>query len=109
MKLYVEERNKAAKTGNILYLDKIASTKKELLQLIGDKEFFINDRKYYISQVQAKKTSDNAALGMVLGGVLGLFGGVAGVAAGGALGGLFGKDSDIKEEEKVNKFNGSQL
>jgi hypothetical protein len=109
MKLYVEEKQKTTKTGEILYLDKVASTRKELLQLIGDKEFFINGDKYYISQVKAKKTSDNTALGMVIGGVLGLVGGAAGVAAGGAIGGLFGKDNDIKEEEKVNKFNGSKL
>jgi len=109
MKLYVEEKHKTTKTGEILYLDKVASTRKELLRLIGDKEFFINGGKYYISQVKAKKTSDNTALGMVIGGVLGLVGGAAGVAAGGAIGGLFGKDNDIKEEEKVNKFNGSKL
>jgi len=109
MKLYVEEKHKANKTGRILYLDKNAATKKDLQKLIGDKEFYINDQKYHISQVKAKKTSDNTALGMVIGGVLGLVGGAAGVAAGGAIGGLFGKDNDIKEEEKVCRFNGSKL
>lgn len=109
MKLFVEEKSSANKTGGILYLDKIASTKKDLQELIGDKEFYINNEKYFISQVKAKKTSDNTALGMVIGGFLGLVGGAAGVAAGGALGGALGKDSDIKEEERVKKFNGSKL
>lgn len=109
MKLYVEEKTKGQKTGKKLYLDKIASTKRELVQLLGSKEFYIGEEKYFVNQVKAEKTSDGTAIGMALGGVLGVVGGVAGVIAGGALGGLLGKDSDIKESDKVNKFNGSKL
>ncbi|EMK3317944.1 TPA: hypothetical protein I7759_14555 [Vibrio vulnificus] len=109
MKLYVEEKVGGKPTGEKLYLDKIASTRKELSQLLGRKEFYINDEKYFVSQVKAEKTSDAAALGMVLGGALGLIGGVYGVMAGGALGGALGRDTDIKETEKVDKFNRSKL
>ena len=109
MKLYVEEKIKANKTGKILYLDKNALTRKDLHRLLGEKEFYIKDQKYHIDQVRAKKTSENTALGMVLGGVLGLVGGTAGVVAGGTIGALFGKDSDIKEDQKIKKFNGSKL
>jgi len=109
MKLCVEEKNGSNKTGNILFLDKIAPTKRELVRLLGSKEFYINDEKYFVSQVHAKKSSDNTALGMVLGGILGLVGGAAGVAAGGVIGGALGKDSDIKEQEKVDRFNRSKL
>jgi hypothetical protein len=109
MKLFVEEKVGGRSTGEKLYLDKIASTKKELIELLGRKEFFINDDKYFVSQVKAEKSNDAAALGMVIGGALGLIGGVYGVMAGGALGGFLGKDTDIKETEKVDKFNRSQL
>lgn len=109
MKLFVEEKVGGRKTGKKLFLDKVASTKLELLELLGSKDFFIGNERYYINQVQAQKSSDNTAMGMVLGGVLGLIGGAAGVAAGGAIGGLLGKDSDIKAQEKVEKFNGSKL
>lgn len=109
MKLFVEEKIGNRKTGKVLYLDKVASTKRELRELLGAKEFFIGEEKYFITQVKAQKSTDNTALGMVLGGVLGLVGGAAGVAAGGAIGGLLGKDSDIKEQQKVDSFNGSKL
>ncbi|MEE9694015.1 hypothetical protein ACW7GX_01805 [Aeromonas hydrophila] len=109
MKLYVEAKSGSRPTGEKLYLDKIASTKRELANLLGSKEFFINNEKYFVSQVKAEKKSDAAALGMVVGGALGLIGGVYGVVAGGALGGVLGKDADIKETEKVEKFNRSKL
>lgn len=109
MKLYVEEKIGSKKTGKLLFLDKIAPTKSELFRLLGSKEFFIDGEKYFVSQVKAKKSSDNTALGMVLGGILGLVGGAAGIVAGGAIGGVLGKDSDIKELEKVNRFNRSKL
>ncbi|ENY5168603.1 hypothetical protein HYO29_22500 [Vibrio parahaemolyticus] len=109
MKLFVEEKIGGRKTGKKLFLDKVAPTKRELQDLLGSKDFFINNERYYVNQVQAQKSSDNTAMGMVLGGVLGLIGGAAGVAAGGTIGGLLGKDSDIKEQERVDKFNGSKL
>lgn len=109
MKLFVEEKVNNKKTGQKLYLDKIAPTKKDLVEFLGKKEFFINDEKYFVSQVIAEKSSDNTALGMVIGGVLGLVGGAIGVAAGGAIGGVLGRDSDIKEDEKVKIFNRSRL
>lgn len=109
MKLFVEEKINNKKTGQKLYLDKVAPTKKELAEFLGKKEFFINDEKYFVSQVMAEKSSDNTALGMVIGGVLGLVGGTIGVVAGGAIGGALGRDSDIKENEKVNVFNRSRL
>lgn len=109
MKLYIEEKIGSRKTGRNLYLDKVAPTKGELTSLLGSKEFYINGEKYFVSQVKAKQSSENTALGLVLGALIGLAGGAAGVAAGGVIGGLIGKDNDIKEQEKVNKFNGSKL
>jgi len=109
MKLFIEEKNGVNKTGKLIYLDKIASTRRELQALVGSKEFTVNQNKYFISQVKAMKSSDNTALGMAVGGVLGLLGGPAGVAAGGVIGGLLGKDSDIKEVARIKKFNGSKL
>ncbi|WP_339387632.1 hypothetical protein [Vibrio caribbeanicus] len=109
MKLYVLEQMRGKLSGEKLYLDKIANTRKELAQLLGREEFYIKDEKYFVSQVKATKTSDAAALGIVLGGALGLIGGVWGVMAGGALGGALGKDTDIKETEKVDKFNRSEM
>lgn len=109
MKLFVEEKVKGKKTGQKRYLDKIAPTKKELVDFLGSKEFFINNEKYFVAQVQAEKSSDNTALGMVIGGVLGVVGGAIGIAAGGMIGGALGRDSDIKENEKVNMFNRSRL
>lgn len=109
MKLYIEKKNGPHKSGEIIYIDKIASTRRDLWKLIGSKDFYVNEEKYFISQVKAMKSSDSTAIGMVVGGILGLIGGAAGVAAGGTIGGLLGKDNDIKETEKINKFNGSKL
>ena len=109
MKLFIEEKNGVKKTGKIIYLDKIASTRRDLQTLIGSKEFTVNQNRYYISQVKAMKSSDNTALGVAVGGVLGLIGGALGVAAGGVIGGLLGKDNDIKEAARINKFNRSKL
>ena len=50
MKLFIEEKNGVKKTGKIIYLDKIASTRRDLQTLIGSKEFTVNQNRYYISQ-----------------------------------------------------------
>lgn len=109
MKLFIEEKKGSNKTGRKIYIDKIASTRRELQQLIGTKEFYINGEKYYVSQVKAENASDSTAVGAVVGGVLGLIGGSLGVAVGGAIGLMLGKDKDIKEQEKADTFNGSGL
>ena len=109
MKLYIEQKSGNQKTGKTLYLDKVAPTKSDLALLLGSKEFYINGDKYFVSQVKAKQSSENIGLGLMIGAIIGLAGGAAGVAAGGVIGGLIGKDSDIKEQDKVNKFNGSKL
>jgi len=109
MKLYIEEKLGPQKTGQNIYIDKVATTRRGLQNLIGSKDFYVNNERYYVSQVKAMKSSDGTAIGMAVGGVLGLIGGAAGVAAGGVIGGILGKDNDIKEEEKIKKFNGSRL
>jgi hypothetical protein len=109
MKLFIEEKKGAHKTGKKLYIDKIAPTKRELHQLIGNKEFFIDGERYYVSQVIAEPSSNGTATGIAVGGVLGVLGGAWGVAAGGLVGGILGKSSDEKDAISVRKFNGSSL
>ncbi|WP_379058527.1 hypothetical protein V6M93_20290 [Pectobacterium brasiliense] len=109
MKLYVEERLGPNKTGKKIYIDKVANTRKELEALIGSKEFYVENKKYHVSQVKAMKSAEGISLGVALGGILGLMGGVVGIAIGGIVGGIIGNDNDKKEEEKINNFNGSKL
>lgn len=109
MKLYIEDKKGNPTTIKTIFLDKVATTKKELQDLIGSKEFFIDGNKYFISQVKAKRSSENVATGMLLGGILGAVAGPVGVATGGILGAILGKNNDIQEEEKVKKFNESTL
>lgn len=109
MKLFIEEKKGPYKTGRKIYIDRIAPTRRELQQLIGSKEFFINGEKYYVSQVKAEESLDGTVVGAVVGGVVGLIGGALGVAVGGTIGLMLGKDKDIKEQEKTNIFNGSML
>ncbi|WP_272533973.1 hypothetical protein [Providencia sp. PROV212] len=105
----MEEKDGTTKTGRKIYIDKVAATRKELESILGSKEFFIDNKKYFVSQVKAMKSHDGTSTGMILGGFVGLFGGIAGVLASSLIGGILGKKNDIKEEEKVNIFNGSKL
>lgn len=109
MRLYIEEKVGANKTGQKRYLDKIAETRADLSRLLGGKEFYVNDQKYFVNQVKAEKATDSTALGLALGGIIGVLGGAVGVAAGGTLGAILGRDKDLKEAEKVKKFNESKM
>lgn len=60
-----------------------------------------------MNSVEAEKSNDSTALGMVIGGALGLVGGTPGVLIGSAIGGALGNGSDTEEKRKVELFNGS--
>lgn len=109
MRLYVEEKKGTKKTGNLIFLNKMAKNRKELERNLGSKEFYINGEKYFVSQVKAMASNDSSTPGAIIGGTLGMLGGIAGVVVGGALGWLAGNSNDKKEEDRIKEFNGSRL
>jgi len=108
MRLYIEEKISAQKTGSKKYLDKLAGSRSELKAMLGAKDFYIDGQKYNIDQVKAEVASDSTALGLAIGGVLGMLAGTPGVVVGGAFGALLGRDKYLKEVERVRKFNESK-
>lgn len=104
MKLYVKDPN----SGEKIYLDKNAATRRDLALQLGSRAFNVNGRYFSVDQVLAEKSTDSTALGMVIGGALGLIGGTPGVLIGGALGGALGNSGDSEEKRKVDVFNGSE-
>jgi hypothetical protein len=104
VKLYVYDTN-----GEKKYLDKKAFTKNDLKDIIGKKEFYMNNELFYIDDVKAETDSESAAPSMVIGGALGLMGGVPGVIIGGLLGALLGNSADNEEKKLVHRFNESKI
>ncbi len=104
MKLYVYDKN-----GEKVYIEKHASTKRELGEVIGTNKFSINKILYNIKDVKAEVDAENTAASMVIGGTIGLLGGVPGVILGGIAGGILGKKADEKQNQLVDKFNKSEF
>ena len=103
MKLYIVDKSTKQK----VYLQQIATDKKELSQKIGGSVFFINGTTYTVNEVQAESTTDSAAFGGLLGGFVGSVGGAGGVLLGGLLGAMIGKSQADKEKNEAERFNGS--
>ena len=105
MKLFVVDQS----TGQKIYLKQSAGNRRALANLIGATHFTVNNQHFTVHDVIAEKSSDSTAIGMVVGGALGLLGGAPGVVLGGVLGGVLGKNSDDKEKQEADLFNGSGL
>lgn len=103
MKLYVTD----PKSGEKIYLDRNAATRRELASQIGSGAFNVNGIYFTVNEVLAEKSTDSTALGMVIGGALGLVGGTPGVLIGSVIGGALGNTGDVEEKRKVDLFNGS--
>ncbi len=109
MKLYVEEKDTKNGPPRKLYINKIAENRSELAKSLDSKDFYINNEKYFVSQVKAEKSADKIILGATVGGLVGIIGGTIGIAAGSLLGTAFGKSADNIEAKKVEEFNRSKL
>jgi len=105
MKLFVIDPSTREK----IYLNRSSETRHELALQIGSTAFNVNGNYFSVNEVQAEKSSDSTALGMVIGGALGLIGGTPGVLLGSAIGGALGNGSDSEEKKKVELFNGSSV
>lgn len=105
MKLFVIDPN----SGEKIYLDRNAATRRELAIQIGSSAFNVNGNYFSVNNVSAEKSTDSTALGMVIGGALGLVGGTPGVLIGSAIGGVLGNSGDAEENKKVDLFNGSEV
>lgn len=102
MKLYVINS-----ANQKVYLDVVASTRRELAQLIGSWNFYLGSSGYSVYDVYAENDSNNMTTGAVVGGAVGLLGGPIGVIVGGVVGGLIGNSSDESEDKQVHRFNRS--
>lgn len=100
MKLFVKNNS-----GQKTYLNVVASSRHELVQVIGNQHFVINGRTYHVNQVFAESSVNGTAAGAVFGGMLGLLGGPIGVAIGGLLGGAVGQMNDNGEKKQIDFFN----
>lgn len=102
MKLYVMN------SGNQkVYLNLNASTRAELINLVGGYNFYLGTSLHSVYDVKAEKDINGTATGAVVGGVVGALGGPIGILIGGFVGGLVGNNSDEEEGQKVNRFNNS--
>ncbi|MFT6914737.1 MAG: hypothetical protein ACJAWL_001033 [Motiliproteus sp.] len=104
MRLYVED----SITKERVFINKVASSRKELASSMGTTSFKVNDKVYSVNSVKAQPR-DATAAAMALGGVIGVLGGVTGVAIGTAIGGLIGKSSDDEDKKISDEFNRSYL
>lgn len=103
MRLYVVDDKK-----NKIYLNKKATSRKELQTLIGSSQLKLNEKTYKLTDVYAEP--DNVAATSVLaGGAIGLFGGVVGLLIGSIAGGIIGTQVEENEKSIAEKFNQSEL
>jgi hypothetical protein len=104
MRLYVKDE----KTNEKIFINRIANTKQQLASDVGSTKIKINDKNFYISDIQAI-SNDNTAPTMALGGVVGVLGGIPGVILGGIIGALLGQNSENNDKLKVDTFNQSTV
>ncbi|WP_152006254.1 hypothetical protein [Desulfoluna spongiiphila] len=106
MRLFVKHRVKDKK----IYLKQLAYNRSQLLEIIGSRQFKLEGESYTIEEVFAEKGDDNnSVLGALAGGAIGLAGGLPWLLAAAAIGSFIGKNSDEKEIQKVEFFNGSSI
>lgn len=104
MKLFVQNITNNDK----VYLNDLASTRRDLAELIGSPWFSLEGQQYHVHQVIAEPSNNNTATGAVVGGIIGLLAGPVGILVGGALGSALGNRSDKSEQFNVEKFNNSR-
>jgi hypothetical protein len=100
MKLYVKDEN-----GRKVFLNKVASSRTDLVKVIGKKEFVVKGRKYHVKDVYAAKDINVTITGLVVGGAIGFFAGPIGIAIGGLAGAVIGNGSDNRKLKNVKQFN----
>jgi len=105
MKLFVIDRTTQQK----IYLNLIASTRHELVNLIGSPWFNLNGQDFHVNDVIAETNANNIAAGAIFGGLIGLLGGPIGILAGGLIGGMLGNEGDKGESQKVNYLNSDRI
>lgn len=103
MKLYIKNND-----GKRVYLNKVASTRRELVSVIGSENFKVKNARYSVRDVVAIRDSNDTYKGSLIGGAVGIFAGPAGVIAGGVVGGVLGKANDTRRKKNVVNFNESK-
>lgn len=103
MKLFVTDKDNRK-----VYINKVASSRSELLEVLGKNEFKVRGKKYYVRNVRASVDSNDTFKGILVGGVVGAFAGPIGIAVGGIAGAIIGNGSDLKKRKNVVKFNKSK-
>lgn len=105
MKLFVTN----PKTNQKVYLNMLASTRRELAGLIGSSWFYLVGERYHVHNVVAESENNNTAAGAIVGGLIGALSGSFGVLIGGSIGGALGSEKDKEERQKVEYFNNSSV
>ena len=105
MKLFVVDKT----TNQKVNLNLLASTRGELVRLIGSPWFTFNGHNYHVNNVFAVADSNDTITGAIVGGVIGLLAGPIGIIAGGLLGGAIGNGGDKTEISNVDNFNSSKV
>lgn len=104
MKLFV--LNKEI-TNQKIYLNILASSRSELVSLIGSFWFSINGINYNANDVFAEGDKSNAIAGAIVGGLIGAVTGSFGILIGSSIGGALGNEKDKEESQRVDYFNNS--
>lgn len=104
MRLYVQDKI----TNEIVFIDDIANTRKEISNKLGSTKIRINNQDYYVNDIKAMP-DDSVAIVTGIGGVIGLIGGIPGLIAGSIIGGLLAKNSDSNDKTKADIFNKSKV
>lgn len=95
-------------TNEIIFIDDIANTRKEISNKLGSTKIKINNQDYYVDDIKAMP-DDSVAIVTGIGGLIGLIGGIPGLIAGSIIGGLLAKNSDINDKNKADIFNKSKV
>lgn len=105
MRLYVQNKI----TGRKQYLTETASSREELVKIIGSPSFTVFNAPYHVNDVLAEPSINTTVTGSLIGGVIGsAIEPGFGTVLGGALGGLFGNRVYQDEVKKVQGFNQSR-
>jgi hypothetical protein len=102
MRLYVKQGNRK------VYIDVKANSRHELIRKLGSNYFFINGKRYSITQVYADDSTNDTIGGAIVGGLFGAVVGPAGAMIGSVIGGALGNQKDRNDSIRVRKFNNSK-
>lgn len=104
MRLYVKDPS----SGQKIYLQLAAATRKDLANAIGGQTFSVQGQTFHVRDVMAGIGADSATVGAMVGAVIGVLAGAPGVIAGSAIGALLGGNQAEQEKRQVDRFNRSE-